>query len=256
MRFEERRLLKFGLVGGGVVALIPVLFLTFLLFLGLSVAPTPPAIENSSPPPLLEQALWARAGGGRATELRSINPISVVGHIACRELADVPDNPRPEHDAQADECAEWLPAMAGLGYLSDSHVTDLKVERNSFRGGAGAFATMLRISASWTREDLLNTLAARADYGYGWRGMDAAALGYFNKTPDQLGLHEAAMIAAMAGERYFQPWCHPAGTTEHRNRLLARMRHNGAISEDDYRAAATMPLGLASPPEGRPACRE
>lgn len=256
MRLEERRLLKIGLGVGALIALVPVVFVTGLFFLGMSVAPTLPAIETTAVPPLLKHALWARAGGGRATELRSVNPINVVGQLACRQLSGVPDNPKPEHDSRADDCAEWLPAMAALEHVSNQHVNDLAVGRNSFRGGAGAFATMLRMSASWTRDDLINTLAARGDFGYGWRGVDAAARGYFRKTPDQLGLHEAAMIAAMVGERYYQPWCHPGGTTAQRNRLLARMHHNGAISDADRRMAEATPLGLASPPENPPPCRE
>jgi hypothetical protein len=255
VRVEERRLLKFALLGGGIVALIPVLFLTFLLFLGMSVAP-PPTVERTPAPPLVKQALWARAGGGRATELRSVNPINVVGNLGCRVLNGVPDNPRPEHDRLAAKCAEWLPAMAGLENLANLHVKDSGVERNSFRGGAGSFATMLRLSASWNREDFLNTLAARGDFGHGWRGIDAAARGYLNKTPDQLALHEAALLASFVGERYFQAWCHPGGLTTSRNRTLARMRDNGAISEADFSAAAAMPLELAAPPENRPPCRE
>ena len=256
MRLEERRLLKFGLVGGGILALIPVLFLTFMLFLGLSVAPTLPAVEGRPAPPLIKDALWARVGGGRAQELRSVNPINVVGNLACRQFSGVPDNPKPEDDSRAADCARWLPAMPGLEYLSNLHLNDVSVERNSFRGGAGSFATMLRLSASWTREDLLNTLAGRGDYGYGWRGVDAAARGYLNKSPDQLALHEAALIASFIGERYLQAWCHPGGVTASRNRTLARMRDNGAISEADFRAAAAMPLVLAPPPENRPPCRE
>ena len=197
-------------------------------------APGLPPIAGDPVPPLVKHALWARAGGGRATELRSVNPINAVGHIVCRELRGIPDNPRPEDQPRADDCAGWLPAMSGLEYLSNLHVRDSGVERNSFRGGAGSFATMLRLSASWTREDFLNTLAARADFGYGWRGVDAAARGYFGKTPNQLALHEAAMIAALAGEHDSQPWCHPEATTQLRNRILARMHDNGAISDTDF----------------------
>ena len=255
MRIEERRLLKFTLMGGGIIALIPVLFLTFLFFLGLSVAPNLPPVEATPAPLLIKHALWARAGGGGATELRSVNPMNLGGHLACRLLNEVPDNPRPEDDRRAAECAKWLPAMAGLEYMANMNVKDGGVSRNSFRGGAGAFASMLRLSASWNREDFLNTLAARADFGYGWRGVDAAARGYLNKAPDQLALHEAALIASFVGEQYLQAWCHPIQVTESRNRTLARMRDNGAIADADFRAAAAMPLGLAAPPENPPPCR-
>ena len=256
MRLEERRTLKIVLGLGALAALVPVAFLTGLFFLGLSVAPNLPAVEGAAAPALIKDALWARAGGGRATELRAINPLNVVGHLACRQLNDVPDNPRPEDDARAAECAKWLPAMSGIEYFSELHLKDLSVNRNSFRGGAGSFSTMLRLSASWNREEFLNTLAARGDFGYGWRGVEAAARGYFDKAPDQLALHEAALIASMAGERYLQAWCHPVATAESRNRTMARMRDNGAISDADFRAAAAMPLGLTQPPDNRLPCRE
>lgn len=256
MRLEERRLLKLGLIGGGVIAVIPVLFLTFLFFLGLTVAPNLPPVEDTPAPLLIKHALWARAGGGRATELRAVQPINLVGHVSCRLINGVPDNPRPEDDRQAAECAKWLPAMSGLEYLANLNVKDVGVDRNSFRGGAGSFASMLRLSATWNREDLLNTLAARGDFGYGWLGVDAAARGYFNKAPEQLAVHEAALLASFIGERYLQAWCHPGALTASRNRTLARMRDNGAISEAAFRAAEAMPLGLASRPENPPPCRE
>ncbi len=88
-----------------------------MLFLCLSVVPTLPAIEGTPAPPLIKDALWARAGGGRAPELRSVNPINVVGQLACRQFSGVPDNPKPEDDSRAANCARWLPAMAGLDNL-------------------------------------------------------------------------------------------------------------------------------------------
>lgn len=255
MRLEERRFLKLAAAGGGLVAAIPILYLTVLVVWGASLTPRP--VPSPTPaPPLVARALWARAGGGRAAELRGVNPVNLVGLLVCSNLSgggDDADRLDPEPLAA---CATWLPALQGIAYLSSRHGEDHRIARASFRGGASAMATTLRVSHSWTRDELLNTLAARADFGYGWRGLDAAARGYFNTTPDRLALHEAALLASMAGERYFQPWCHPGGTTALRNRTLARMRANGAISEADFRAAEAMPLGLAPPPDNRAPCRE
>jgi transglycosylase-like protein len=252
---SKRRVLIFVLVAGGVIALIPVVYLSSLVVWGstLTPPPTPSPIATTT---LFKDALWAHAGGGRATELRSVNPINLAGLMICSNLAGGGDDPQRLDSESLAECAKWLPAMQGIEYLSRLHGEDHQIPRASFRGGASSMATILRMSRSWTREELLNTLAARVDFGYGWHGVDAAARGYFNKTPDQLALHEAALIASMAGERYLQPWCHPGAMTESRNRTLERMRDNGAIAEADFRIAAALPLGLAPPPEKRPPCRE
>jgi hypothetical protein len=248
VRFEERRLLKFALVGGGIIALIPVLYLTFLLVWGSSLTPRPRP-SSTTAPPLISHALWARAGGGRATELRAVNPINIAGLMVCSNLNGGSDDAQSLDAENLAECAKWLPALQGLVYLSSLHGEDHQIKRASFRGGASSMATMLRLTYSWTREDFLNTLAARADFGFGWRGAEAAAHGYFGKPADRLALHEAALIAAFPGETYIDPWCWPGRSTELRNRTLARMLENGAIDRATYDAAAAQALELASAPK-------
>ena len=255
MRLEERRTLKVILGIGAIAALIPISFLTFLVFLGLTVAPAPVA-ERAAAPPFVKDALWARAGGGRATELRMVNPFGLAGLLLCSNLNGDGDDPQRLDAENLAECAKWLPALQGMEYLSNLHVREHGVERNSFRGGAGAMATMLRLSGSWTREDFLNTLAARADLGYGWHGVEAAAQGFFGRPATALTLAEAALLASRVGDTRTDPWCEPAAATRMRNRVLERMRTNGAIPEPDFQSASIAELGLGSPPEGRPACKE
>ena len=250
MRREERRFGKWVLVAGSIAAVIPVLYLSSLFVWGTWVAGPRPVPETRPAPAVLQAALWARADGGHATELRPINPITIVQHVACTELAGWHDDPQ----ARRRECRKYLPALAGVEYLSTLHLQDQQIERASFRGGAGAMATTVWLSRSWTRENFLNTLAARADFGFGWRGVDAAALGYFGKPADRLALHEAAMIAAFAAETYIDPWCWPGRATELRNRILTRMRENGVIDEPAHQQALAAPLGVVPPSGDRPPC--
>jgi len=252
VRREERRFGRWVLVAGSLAALIPVLYLSSLFVWGTWVAGPRPVPETRPAPALLQAALWARADGGDATELRPINPITIVQHVACTELADWHDDPQ----ARRRECRKYLPALAGVEYLSTLHLQDQQIERASFRGGAGAMATTVWLSRSWTRENFLNTLAARADFGFGWRGVDAAANGYFGKPADRLALHEAAMIAAFTAETYVDPWCWPGRATELRNRILTRMRENGVIDEPAHQRALAAPLGVVPPSGDRPPCEK
>ena len=252
MRLEERRTLKLVLGGGIVVALLPVLYLSGVFVVGLSVAPGP---EPDATPalPLIQQALWARAEGGRATALQAITPVNLVGHVVCIELAAQADEATVRAERRAD-CSRWLPAIRGLEYLSTLHVQQHGVPRASFRGGAGSFATTLRMAQSWTRDDVVNTLAARADFGNGWRGIDAAAAGYFRKEVQALTLGEIAFLATRVANTGTDPWCEPDTALAQRNLVLRQMRDNGAISESDVEAASAGPLVLASPPSDHAAC--
>lgn len=252
MRLEERRLGKWVLVAGSIAVLIPVVYLSSLLVWGTWVAGPRPVPETRPAPRLLRDALWARADGGHATELRPINPITIVQHVACTELADWYDDPQKRRR----ECRKYLPALAGVEYLATLHLKDQQIERASFRGGAGGMATTVWLSRSWTRENFLDTLAARADFGFGFHGVDAAARGYFGKPADRLSPPEAAMIAGFTAETYIDPWCWPGRATELRNRILTRMRENDAIDEPTYREALAAPPGVVARPKDQPPCEK
>ena len=247
MRLDERRLLKWGLVGGGLIALVPVTYLTALVIWGASLTP-PPAPSPVAAPPLVKDALWARAGGGRAAELRAVNPINIAGLMLCSNLNGAGDNPQRLDPENLAECAKWLPALQGLEYLSNLHGEANQVHRASFRGGASSMATMLRLSHTWTRDEFLNTLAARADFGYGWQGIDAAAQGFFGRPAVALTLPQAAFLASRVGNTRTDPWCDPDTAAAMRTRVLDRMRNNGAISDTQFKEASTVTLELVSPP--------
>ena len=244
MRLEERRTIVIVLIAGVIGA---VLFLPGVYFLGLWLAPPRPVPEASGAPPLMLEALWARADGGRATELRPVNPINFIQHRACRALAIRYDDPKVRGERRA-ECLKSMPAVQGVDYLSTVHMQDNNVEPRSFRMAIGQFATAVWLTRSWSREEFLNTLAMRGEFGFGWRGVHAAARGYFDKPVDQLAPHETALIASFAGDTRTDPWCEPDAAMTMRNRLLERMRNNGALNDTQYQDATALALELPSAP--------
>ena len=244
MRLEERRTIVIVLIAGAIGA---ILFLPGIYFLGLWLAPPRPVPEASGAPPLMLEALWARADGGRATELRPVNPINFVQHRACRALAIRYDDPKVRGERRA-ECLKSMPAVQGVDYLSTVHMHDNNVEPRSFRMAIGQFATAVWLTRSWTREEFLNTLAMRGEFGFGWRGVHAAARGYFDKPVEQLAPQEAALIASFAGDTRTDPWCEPDAAIAMRNRLLERMRNNGALNDTQYQDATALAPELAPAP--------
>jgi hypothetical protein len=243
MRLEERRTIVFVLAAGVIGA---VLFMPAVYFFGLWLAPPRPVPEARPAPALLREAIWARADGGPATELRPINPLNFVQHRVCRALAARQDDPKVRGERRA-ECLKQLPAIQGIDYLSGVHMRDHDVPPG-FRESISQFATAVWLTRSWTKESFLDTLAARGDFGYGWRGVDAAARGYFGRESAELTLPQAAVLAAFVGDRGTDPWCDPESATGMRNRILDRMRENGVIDEAALDAARSSPFELTAPP--------
>lgn len=250
MRLEERRTLELGLYAGLAAAAGAVLLPFAVYFVGMALAPPPPVPAPSGAPPLLLDALWARAGGGRAAELRPLNHLTMAQYVACVVTAPgANDNERAVH------CRHHMPALRALEHLSALHLKDHGMDRNSLRGGHGSMATTVWLTYSWTKADVLNTLAARGDYGYGWRGVEAAARGYYGRAAGELTLPQAALVASIIGDRITDVWCQPIATTGKRNRILQEMHDNGAISDGELQAAMAAPLGLAPPPSSHAPCK-
>jgi membrane peptidoglycan carboxypeptidase len=111
------------------------------------------------------------------------------------------------------------------------------------------------VTRSWSRDEFVNTLAARGDFGSGWRGIARASRRYFDRDPEALSLAQAALLASRLGDSQPNPWCEPDAAALARNRVLSRMRDIGAISDADFEIATVAPLALGPLPDGR-ACAE
>ena len=250
MRLEERRTLLVTIAAGVIAA---ILFMPAVYFLGLWLAPPRPVPAVTHVPPLLGDAIWARIDGGRATELRPINPLNFVQMRACRFRAAATDDPALRSQRRA-ECMKILPAIQAADYLSGVHMQDSNAATGGFREGISQFATAAWVTRSWTRAELLDTLAERGGFGAGWRGVEQGARGYFGRAAAELSLDDAALLAALLGDRGTDPWCDAAGAKEIRGRILERMRDNLAIDDTTYRRAVDAPLELAAPPESHKGC--
>ena len=234
-------------------ALCAAAFFPGVYFVGLALAPPPPAAVQRAVPPLVADAIWARAGGGRAAELVPITPFSMARLAACVAVEDFKDT-TPGDARRIAACQQYQPALPALEYFSRMHMRDANLP-TSFREGLARMSTTIWVTHSWTKRDFLNTLADRGEVGALFRGVDAAAHGYFRRAAAELTLSQAALIGALMGNRRADPWCEPDAAVTARNGILERMHANGAIADADVQATLPAPLGLAPPPEGRPPCR-
>jgi len=251
VRVSEKRTLVGIVISGAAVA---ILIMPAVYFLGLWLAPPRPVPVTTRVPVLLEDAIWARADGGRATELQPINPISFVRMRACRAMAAQTDD-SALRSARRAECMKLLPAIQAADYLSGVHIRDANAATGGFREGISQFATAAWLTRSWTKAELIDTLAARGEFGIRWRGAGAAARGYFARDAGELSLSQSALLAGLLGDRGTDPWCDSTAAASIRHRILERMRDNLAIDDTAFNAADREPIDLGSPPADHPPCR-
>ena len=235
-----------GLSAACIVGL-PILLAGYLS-LGLFFAPAWPVPANVAVPPLVGDALWARARGGSATSINPFNPINLAQFAFCIAQAEH-EGPGPSRDAAQAECQkEHLPAFGAVEYVSELHMRGAGFKEPGFRKGHAKFVTTIWLARSWSKADLLTTLVERGEYGLGFRGLESAARGYFGRAVDELTLPQAAMLAAFVGGEGPDPWCDPATTANMRHRILQGMRENNAIGEPAFDAADRSALGLTEHP--------
>ncbi len=248
----RRTLIVLGVAG---VVGVPLLIASYLS-LGLWFAPPwPSPAPSGTAAPLAEEALWARAEGGSSTDLNPFRPLNMAQLVACLAQAEMADDRDLQADAQAACRTRHMPGFGAVVYVSEQHLRAAGFAEPGFREGHARFVTTIWLARSWTKAELLATLAERGEFGLGFRGLEAAALGYFGRPADQLTLPQVAMVASLAGGAGPDPWCDPAEAAGLRHRILERMRDNLAIDEQAFLAADRSELNLSAPPVSRPPCQ-
>lgn len=222
-----------------------ILLLPALSFVGDALQPSALTPSHDVVPKLVANAIWARNLGGRATELQPMNAFTLGRLVSCHLLAERLDT-QPERAKAHDDCMESMPALMAVGYLSTVHLRSEGVWQDP-RVPFAQIANMTRVSGSWTRDELLSSLAERGQFGQPFVGLASAARGYFGREPSDLTLPQAALLAAVLGNYRINPWCSPEAVSKTRGRVLALMSDNGTISADEADAANRTELGVIEP---------
>ncbi|RGP40681.1 Penicillin-binding protein 1A [Altererythrobacter insulae] len=104
-----------------------------------------------------------------------------------------------------------------------------------------------RIESVLSKQEILELYLNEIPLGRRSFGVQAAAQAYFDKDVDQLDLHEMAFLAILpkAPERYGRAR-HAELAMTRRNFVLSQMQDNGFITDEEMRAAQSMPLGLVT----------
>jgi membrane peptidoglycan carboxypeptidase len=100
-----------------------------------------------------------------------------------------------------------------------------------------------RLEERYPKRAILEAYLNRVYFGDGYYGIQAAALGYFGKTAAELDAVESAMLAGLIkGPSLYSPTRAPELARKRRDLVLALMRDEGVLSQQDYQAAVALPV--------------
>jgi penicillin-binding protein 1A len=105
----------------------------------------------------------------------------------------------------------------------------------------------LEIERTYSKEEILKFYCNQVYMGHGQYGLGAATRYYFAKTPPELTLEEAALLAGLIQRpEALSPIRNPERALKRRNHVLRRVLLEGWISPEEAEAAASTPMVLAS----------
>jgi penicillin-binding protein 1A len=115
--------------------------------------------------------------------------------------------------------------------------------RKNLRRKAREAILAARLEQAFGKEELLWLYLNGVYLGHHSYGIESASENYFRKTVGELTVAEAALLAGLpqAPSRY-SPVLHPEAARKRRSYVLRRMREDGAITEEERRAADESPV--------------
>ncbi|MDX1939856.1 MAG: transglycosylase domain-containing protein [Saprospiraceae bacterium] len=103
----------------------------------------------------------------------------------------------------------------------------------------------VRLERKYTKEEIIAMYLNKFNFINEAFGIKAASEIYFNKSPNELDIHESALLVGMLkNPSYFNPLRFPERTITRRNVVLNQMRKNGAISKGQFEEYSQKPLEL------------
>lgn len=109
-----------------------------------------------------------------------------------------------------------------------------------------------RVESEWTKDEILETYLNIIYMGqtgaFQVRGFGAASTVYFNKSVQNLELHECALLAAIINNPALNnPWKKAEKATSRRNLVLTKMKDLKLINEDEFQKATLAALPPPNP---------
>jgi penicillin-binding protein 2D len=126
-------------------------------------------------------------------------------------------------------------------YARNLYLTHAKTWSRKINEALYAYRLELFYDKDTILEGYLNTVY----FGHGMYGVEAASKYYFGKSAKDLTLEESAVIIAIAkGPSVYSPVDHPNNSAKRKELILALMRNQGFITENQAKRAMEVPIAL------------
>ncbi len=103
----------------------------------------------------------------------------------------------------------------------------------------------VKLEKHYSKDEILTLYLNYFDFLHHAVGIKTAARVYFNKTPDNLNVGEAAMLVGMCkNPSYYNPVRDSVRVLERRNVVLSLMEEQGYLTEEEFGKYKAKPLGL------------
>ena len=101
------------------------------------------------------------------------------------------------------------------------------------------------LERQYTKEEIIAMYLNQFDFINNATGIKSATRVYFNTTPDSLKVEQAAMLVGMLkNPSLYNPMRRPQLALERRNVVLAQMKRNDFLTQQQYDSLKALPLGL------------
>ncbi len=184
-----------------------------IYFYGIGTLPPDVSPSKTQIPSLVSRTFWVSDAGATAMVMKPLSPWN------------------------------WIWAFGGDGnaaFPPGSHIASYAARFLLQRNDAVAepardwnirfYAATIWVSRHWSAEESVTTILENSYFGNGFYGIKQAAEGYFGLDVKNLGVSEAAILAALVRSPHlYDPWCHPD-----RARLLAERLMQQTIAGAQY----------------------
>lgn len=137
-------------------------------------------------------------------------------------------------------------------------VADTEAEKQSFTASTitaklREVRIALQVEQQLSKQEILTRYLNLVYYGNGAYGIKAAARTYFDTTPAELTIPQAALLAGIVrSPSEFDPVDNPRAALQRRNVVIAQMAEVGSITQTQAQQAMAAPLGIEQPLTGLP----